>query len=96
MIYAGGIWTVCVILALACGYAWVFRSPRWVYYFICGLALAVIIASQSLLAEHPFGKSVREDLVFLMWLGVIAFPVLSYAMLVRWAGRKAKERHDAR
>ncbi len=96
MIYAGGIWTVCVISGLAFGYAWVFRSPRWVYYFISGLALTVIVASQFLLAGHPFGQSVKEDLIFLMWLGIIAIPIFSYAMFVRWAGRKAKARYDSR
>jgi len=96
MIYAGGIWTVGVISALASGYAWVFRSPRWVYYFIFGAALVAIIGSQFLLPEHPFGQSVKEDLVFLMWLGIVAIPVLSYAMFVRWARRKAKARHDSR
>ncbi len=96
MIFAGGIWTVGVISALAFGYAWVFRSPRWVYYFICGLGLTVIIASQFFLVEHPFGQSVKDDLIFLFWLVSIGIPVFIYAMFVRWARGKAIKRHDTR
>jgi len=94
MIYAGGIWTVAVISALAFGYAWVFHARRWVYYCMLGLALAAIGFSQLLPETHPFYMSVREDIVFLIWLCIIAFPVLLYARFVRWAGRKAKARHD--
>ncbi|MCF6305084.1 MAG: hypothetical protein L3J33_06905 [Rhodobacteraceae bacterium] len=96
MIYAGGIWTVGVISALAFGYAWVFHSPRWVYFCLLGLALAVIGGSQFLPQTHPFFVSVRGDLISLMWLGIIAIPVSIYTMFVRWAGRKAKARHESR
>ena len=95
MIYAGGIWTVGVISALAFGYAWVFHSPRWVYLALGGLALAVIGVSQLLPETHLFFISVREDLIFLMWLGIIAVPVFFYTMFVRWAARKAEARHDS-
>ncbi|MCF6304135.1 MAG: hypothetical protein L3J33_02035 [Rhodobacteraceae bacterium] len=85
-----------MISALAFGYAWVFRAKRWVYFGILGLGLLVIGGSQLLPQTHPFYISVRGDLVFLMWLAVIAIPILLYAMFVRWAGRKAKVRHESR
>ncbi len=94
MIYAGGIWTVGILSALACGYAWVFHAPRWVFGGMAGLALAVVVFSQFLVQTHPFYISVHDDLVFLKWFCIIAFPILVYAMFIRWARRIAEARHD--
>lgn len=96
MIYAGGIWTITIVSALACGYAWVFGARRVVYLAIMAVAAGSILASQVFLtASHPFHTSVYGDLVFLFWASVIAVPVGFYIMFLRWARHKAEERHDA-
>jgi len=94
MIYAGGIWSIAVLYGLAFGYARVFNAPRWVYFLLPALALLIIALSQTLPDSHMFNQSVRDDLVGLFWLGVIAVPVGGYAMLIRLARKKAEARHD--
>jgi len=94
ILYAGGLWTVFLITALAMGYVWALNLPRRVHKLLSGAAIAVIALSQFLPESHMFRIRVFEGLHWWFWAIMIAIPVLTYALLLRWIKQKAEARND--
>lgn len=94
ILYAGGLWTVILFSAIGSGYLWALNARRVAYYSLLAVAVAVIIGSQFLPAQHAFKISILEGLIWWRWAITLAIPVLLYAMFVRWLKRKAMARHD--
>lgn len=94
ILYSGGLWTVFLITAIACGYVWVLNGPRITYKVLIVLAIITIIGSRLLPEAHLFRISVSAGLHWWKWALAVAIPVLGYGLLVRWIKKKADARHD--
>ena len=94
IIYAGGLWTIALIAGVSAGYIWALNVPRWAYKALFAVAVLTVAVSQALPESHLFRISVAEGLHWWRWALTIAFPVLIYAMLIRWIKRKAEARND--
>ncbi len=94
VLYAGGLWSVFLFTALGCGYIWALNGPRWAYGALLGLAVLVITGSQALPETHPLRISIAAGLHWWKGAALVAFPVLLYAMGIRWIKKKVNARHD--
>lgn len=94
LLYAGGLWTIALIGGLLAGYNRVLAGPRWGYFALLAAAAATIAIALFLPNSHLFHIRVAEGLHWWRWALTIAFPVLIYAMLIRWIKRKAEARND--
>jgi len=95
LLYAGGLWTVFVIVTLGFGYIWALNGPRWGYKALLFLAALTIIASQFLNETHAFRISISEGLHWWKWAALVGFPVLIYAMVIRSIKRKVNAKNDS-
>ena len=96
ILYAGGLWTVFLIVLISSGYVWALSWPRYAYKILLILAVLIVAGSQILPETHLFRLRVSEGLIWWMWAIIIAAPILLYAMLVRWIKQKADSRDDPR
>lgn len=93
-LYAGGLWTIALIVGVSAGYIWALNLPRWAYKALLAMAALVVAVSQALPETHLFRISVAEGLHWWRWALTIGLPILAYAMVIRWIKRKADARHD--